>query len=111
LESTDNSTDCDPETEDCTEPFDDNENSCSPDDDYCVGSCEDDDTCDEFDIDTLSTTAYNVYNNWRYYTTFGTRNISDPVQNINQTLFNTTNVTGNLSGIWLRGLDTQPEIW
>jgi len=39
------------------------------------------------------------------------KNISDPVQNINQTLMNTTNITNNLTGIWIRGLDTQDVIW
>ena len=87
------------------------DNSCSPYDDYCTASCEDDDSCDEYDQDLLTKTGYYVYNNWRYYTTFGTRNISDPVQNINQTLMNTTNITSNLTGIWIRGLDTQDVIW
>jgi hypothetical protein len=26
-------------------------------------------------------------------------------------LMNTTNITSNLTGIWIRGLDTQPVIW
>lgn len=104
--STDNSTDCDSDYEDCEETY-----YCEPWDEYCLTDCEDDGTCDDFNIDYLSTTGYIVENNWRYYTTFGARNISDPVQNINQTLMNTTNITSNLTGIWIRGLDTQPVIW
>ncbi len=87
------------------------ENICSPYDDYCTTSCEDNDSCDEYDQDMLYKTGAYITNYWRYYTTFGTRNISDPVQNINQTLMNTTNITNNLTGIWIRGLDTQDVIW
>ena len=53
--STDSSTDCDSDYEDCEETY-----YCEPWDEYCLTDCEDDGTCDDFNIEYLSTTGYVV---------------------------------------------------